>query len=65
MARTCPCGFEAPPNVDPASAEWHRAHRDAHIAKWPNVDPATRAALDQMVTFAERKQFAPPTAGAR
>lgn len=59
MVRTCPCGFEAPPNVDPTSAEWHRGHRDAHMAKYPNLDDASKAALDQLVAFAEREEFVP------
>jgi hypothetical protein len=46
MARCPACDFSAP---NPRSAEWHRAHRDAHLA------------LDRMVTFAEQDAFVAPS----
>jgi hypothetical protein len=38
------------------SAAWYRWARAAHLAQYPDVDPGTRANLDQFVADAERDE---------
>lgn len=52
--RTCVCGFEWPEGADPWSPEMHRAHKDAHIKRYPNLDNKSREALDDMIARADR-----------
>lgn len=47
----CPCGFGQHPELDRSSAEWHRQHRDHHLAVFPDVDQGTR---DNLAWFIER-----------
>jgi hypothetical protein len=54
---TCPCGFVAAPGIKPDSSRWHREHRDAHLARYPNVDNLTRENLDDLVARAERGEM--------
>ena len=54
---SCVCGFVADAGVEPTSAAWHTAHRDAHLARFPNVDEGTKRTLAQMIAFAERGAF--------
>lgn len=37
------------------SAAWYRLWRDLHLAKYPNVDQATRDNLDMFVRIAEER----------
>lgn len=41
MSLHCPCGFGARWELGPFSAEWHTAHRDHHLATFPDVDQGT------------------------
>lgn len=63
--RTCVCGFNGPADVLPWSPTWHKLHRDAHLARFPNVDVGTRRALDQLVAFAESANIESEPAEAR
>jgi hypothetical protein len=51
---TCPCGFDAP-DLFPWSPEWHRRHRDHHLATYPNVDQRTRDNLETLISLAEQR----------
>ncbi len=60
ISKTCPCGFPPPASAKDAwSPEWHRGHRDAHLAKYPNVDDGTRSALEDVIKYAEAKALGP------
>lgn len=48
-----PCGYVTDPSVSAYSAEWHRGHRDHHLAMFPEVDQITRDNLDQALARAE------------
>lgn len=54
---TCPCGFTPPAGVSPTSADYHRQHRDRHLATYPNVDTRTIDALDDLIAMAERHEL--------
>ena len=58
----CPCD---PPmtGVSTFSPEWYRAHRDHHLAVFPDVDDVTRANLDMLVDEAERLGSFDPDVG--
>lgn len=56
----CPCGYSNTAHA-PTSAEWHRGHRDVHVAKFPNVPAATLDSLNLFVSLAERGAFLGPT----
>jgi len=55
--RNCVCGFVPPLGVAPSSPEYHRAHRDAHLARYPLLDAASVENLNTLVEMAERKQM--------
>lgn len=57
--RSCRCGFVAPEGVPPWSPEFHRGHKEAHLARYPNVDAGTREALDALISAAERGAIRP------
>lgn len=38
------------------SAEWYRAYRTAHLAKYPDVDLSSRLNLDMFVSLAEERE---------
>lgn len=60
--RNCPaCGFAGLPGEPPTSVEHHKAHRLQHLRAFPDSDEKTRAALDQMVRFAELGKFNAPS----
>jgi hypothetical protein len=62
MDRGCTaCGFSGIPDVSPTSSEHHKAHRDQHLARFPQADKQTRDTLDRMVAFAERGAFSAPS----
>lgn len=49
----CPCGFPlVPDNAEPGSPEWHRQHRDHHIATFPNLDANSIRNLNDFITWA-------------
>ncbi len=51
--RTCPCGFVR--WEDAFSAQWHRDHRDHHLATFPDVDEGTKRNLSRFIAYAERQ----------
>lgn len=51
---SCPCGFDAESVWPRYSPDWYRAHRDHHLAHFPNVDAHTRATFEMLITAAER-----------
>lgn len=55
--QACPCGFNAP-DLHPWSPEWHKLHRDAHLARFPDVDDGTRSNLERMIALAEQRPSA-------
>ena len=56
---SCPCGFSpSPVEMRTFSADWHRAHRDAHLAVFPDVDQGTRDNLELLITLAQQKERA-------
>lgn len=57
---TCPCRFVVPTGVSPSSPEYHRAHRDAHLAAFPECGQLTRENLDFFVRLAESGRFVEP-----
>lgn len=50
----CPCDFVSP--LATFSAAWHSAHRDHHLAVFPDVDQGTRDNLAEFIATAERRQ---------
>lgn len=52
------CGFDKQ-SVHPMFGEaWHIAHRDHHVARWPDIatiDPGTLANLNQFIEDARTK----------
>lgn len=50
----CVCGFET--NLDPRTADYHRAHRDHHLKTFPQSGATTRTSLDQLVTVFENRE---------
>lgn len=46
------CGFRS--EFSPATTAYHRAHRDAHLAKFPDLPADSRAALDRLVETYEK-----------
>lgn len=55
----CPgCGFIGSEHYMPYSARWHRDHRAAHLAAFPDCDPGTVANLDYMLRDAEQREQA-------
>jgi hypothetical protein len=64
MMRCNGCGFDstAAQIVGPAAVA--RAHRDVHLAAFPDLDPLSRRNLDDIVTWSEtRETEAPKAAG--
>lgn len=55
--KSCPCGFEAAPNVSPSSPAWHRQHKAKHLAVYPKVDQRTHESLDELIASAERRNI--------
>lgn len=51
----CPCGFDLFSVSPMFSADWQRAHRDAHLAAFPDVDEGTRRNLDMFIEIAEER----------
>lgn len=49
----CPCGFSGAGFVD--SVERARAHREMHLAAFPDLDARSRANLDSLVAWAEER----------
>lgn len=60
----CPCGMRPVPiEVDGVlhrafSAAWRRAHRDQHLARFPNLDRVSRINLDDRLREAEAREAA-------
>lgn len=50
----CPCDFTGWEH-EAWSPDWHRAHRDHHLATFPDVDQGTRDNLDSFVEFAQAR----------
>lgn len=51
----CPCGMRLKPEEGqptPFTLEWHIAHRERHLAVFPQVDEGTRRNLDLFVEWA-------------
>lgn len=59
LGRCEACKFDAPAGVHPASAEYHRLHREHHLRKFPRAPETTRDALDELVRMAERGAMLP------
>lgn len=58
IGNDCPCGWEVDETeVRRFSAEWHRLHRDAHLAAFPDLDQSSRDNLTMFVDMAERVEF--------
>ena len=55
MAPYCPCGYEDVNRGKRFTSKWHRAHRDHHLAVFPEVDQQTRDALAQCIVLAEQE----------
>jgi hypothetical protein len=51
MGEACPCGFLGLEHGRSSSA-WYVAHRERHLAAFPEVDGITRANLDALVGWA-------------
>jgi hypothetical protein len=41
----------------PSTPEYHRQHREQHLAKFPRADQRTRDALDELISMAERREI--------
>lgn len=54
MRRCAACGFDT--KLDPRTGAYHRAHRANHLEVFPNVDKATRDALDVLVSVFELRE---------
>jgi hypothetical protein len=54
MSIDCSCGFGARYDLGVFSIAWHTAHRDHHLAVFPDVDQGTIDNLEQAITYAER-----------
>lgn len=55
--RECPCGWKElalEQGIGLWSPEFHRGHRDRHLAVFPGSDDGTRRVLDELVARAER-----------
>lgn len=49
----CACTFD-PTSVSPMySADWYRAHRDQHLADFPDSDRTTRDNFEMFIRIAE------------
>ena len=49
---TCPCGMNRKPAeglLHLFTLEWHVAHRERHLAAFPNLDIGSRVNLDEFV----------------
>ena len=51
--RTCVCQFDPPADLDPTSSAFHRAHKDHHLTRYPNVGIETIQNLETLVVLAE------------
>ena len=58
--KTCPCGFTALGLLDPNSVEWHKAHKEHHLAAFPGTAAQSAEHLDFLVRLAERGAFVRP-----
>lgn len=54
MRRCEACRFAS--KLSPRSSAYHRLHRENHLAVFPNVDKATRDALDVLVSVFELRE---------
>lgn len=59
MSLDCPCEFGPRYELGAFSPEWHRQHRDHHLAVFPDVDQNTR---DNLTAVAEYPLHHPATA---
>ncbi len=55
---TCACSFSSP--AAPHTAEWHRAHKAHHLAKFPLTSEATIASLDFLISLASTGRMQAP-----
>lgn len=55
----CACGFGPRYELICFSPAWHQAHQDHHLAVYPDVDPVTRANLQEAIDRAEREAVLP------
>lgn len=49
MSLECPCEFGPRFDLGAFSREWHRQHRDHHLAVFPDVDQSTRDNLEDFI----------------
>ena len=56
MSGGCPCGFDGFSVWPVGSPAWHRAHRAAHLAAFPDLDDVSRLNLDLFVEWAEARE---------
>lgn len=47
------CGFDSVAAQIPGSVDAARAHRDVHLARFPDLDAMSRRNLNEFVTWAE------------